>query len=117
MKWAAWSHEWAKGAMRRWKNLRFRSPYRKGQQKLVASVYHSIKEGKSFSHGADRCRQDDVGCLSVRACCGRRDCRKDFYITAKNQTLSVGMEAFSILSENGLKMKITLLTAKEKSAR
>ena len=41
-------------------------------------------------------------------------CEKIFYLTAKTITRTVAQECFGTLQENGLRMKVLVLTARDK---
>ena len=96
-------------------HLEFPFPYREGQKKLTATVYHSIREGKELFLMAPTGVGKTMSCVfpAVRAI-GEGLGERIFYLTAKNETLTAGQEAFSILSERGLDFRTVRITAKEK---
>lgn len=113
--WARWSFDWAVTRTESMSRLEFPFPYRKGQQMLVSSVYHTICESRELFLMAPTGVGKTMAVVypSVRAV-GEGIGEKIFYLTAKNQTISVGTEAFGILQKLGLKMKVMVITAKEK---
>ena len=115
-------HRWASNQFRHsalrdesMKELQFPFPYRQGQQKLTAAVYHTIREGKELFLMAPTGVGKTMSCVypAVRAV-GEGHGDKIFYLTGKNETLTAGREAFSILLDRGLDYRIVQITAKEK---
>ncbi|MBQ6384854.1 MAG: ATP-dependent DNA helicase [Lachnospiraceae bacterium] len=95
--------------------LTFPFPWRKGQQGLTAAVYRTIcDEGQLFLMAPTGVGKT-MSCVypSVRAL-GEGRAERIFYLTAKNETLRVGMEAFSILDRGGLDFRTIRLTSRDK---
>ena len=114
-KWASWQIKHVRARDASMEGLEFPFPYREGQKKLTAAVYHAIREGKSLFLMAPTGVGKTMSCVypAVRALgmgCGDRI----FYLTAKNETLRAGEEAFSILDAAGLDFRTIRITAKEK---
>ncbi len=114
-KWTDWQVKWQKSRNASMEPLSFPFEYRKGQKNLVSSVYHTIREEKELFLMAPTGVGKTMSVVypSVRAV-GQGMAEKVFYLTAKNQTLTVGAEAFQTLMENGLRLKTIQLTSKEK---
>lgn len=114
-KWADWQISWLDTRDSSMEPLTFPFEYRKGQKNLVSSVYHTIREEKELFLMAPTGVGKTMSVVypSVRSLGGGL-MDKIFYLTAKNQTLQVGAEAFRILTDRGLRMKTILLTSKEK---
>ncbi|MDO4804750.1 MAG: hypothetical protein Q4A32_08015, partial [Lachnospiraceae bacterium] len=114
-KWTDWQNYWQGVRDSSMEQLRFPFAYRKGQKGLVSSVYHTILEEKELFLMAPTGVGKTMAVVypSVRAV-GQGLADKVFYLTAKNQTLTVGAEAFRVLNGKGLRMKTILLTSKEK---
>lgn len=95
--------------------LTFPFEYRPGQKNLVSSVYHTILRKRELFLMAPTGVGKTLSVVypSVRAV-GQGHADMIFYLTAKNQTLTVGAEAFRILAGCGLIMKTIVLTSKEK---
>ena len=95
--------------------LDFPFPYREGQRKLVASVYHTIKEKKKLFIEAPTGVGKTMSVVfpSVRAL-GQGLSDRVFYMTARTVTRRVAREAVELLTAKGLVMKTILMTAKEK---
>lgn len=95
--------------------LTFPFEYRPGQKNLVSSVYHTILRKQELFLMAPTGVGKTLSVVypSVRAV-GQGHADMIFYLTAKNQTLTVGAEAFRILAGCGLIMKTIVLTSKEK---
>ncbi len=95
--------------------LTFPFEYRTGQKNLVSSVYRTIlgKQELFLMAPTGVGKTLSVVYPSVRAV-GQGYADMIFYLTAKNQTLTVGAEAFRILADRGLIMKTIVLTSKEK---
>ena len=114
-KWTDWQVKWQESRNASMGPLSFPFEYRKGQKNLVSSVYHTIREEKELFLMAPTGVGKTMSVVypSVRAV-GQGMAEKIFYLTAKNQTLTVGAEAFQTLMENGLRLKTIQLTSKEK---
>ena len=97
------------------KEIEFPYPYRKGQKELVIGVYRTILREKKLYLQAPTGVGKTLSTVfpSVKAI-GEGLTDKIFYLTAKTITVNVAEEAFSILSLEGLKMKVLTITAKEK---
>ena len=95
--------------------LTFPFEYRTGQKNLVSSVYRTIlgKQELFLMAPTGVGKTLSVVYPSIRAV-GQGYADMIFYLTAKNQTLTVGAEAFRILADRGLIMKTIMLTSKEK---
>lgn len=95
--------------------LTFPFEYRPGQKNLVSSVYHTILRKQELFLMAPTGVGKTLSVVypAVRAV-GQGHADMIFYLTAKNQTLTVGAEAFRILADRGLIMKTIVLTSKEK---
>ncbi len=113
--WARWKLLHQKARNESMKHLEFPFPYRDGQQKLTHTVYHTIREGKDLFLMAPTGVGKTMSCIypSVRAV-GQGLGDMIFYLTAKNETLRAGEEAFRILRNKGLEYKTVRITSKEK---
>ena len=114
-RWASWqvAHAQARDASVR--DLAFPFPYRAGQKKAAAMVYHTIREEDSLFLMAPTGVGKTMSCVfpAVKAV-GEGNGERIFYLTAKNETLKAGKEAFSILRDRGLIFRTVLITSKEK---
>lgn len=97
------------------RNLVFPFPYRKGQRKMAASVYHSLKSEEILfiqaPTGIGKTMSTIFPTLKRMEEAGSD---KMFYLTAKTITRTAAQEAFQILRNNGLSFSTVTLTAKEK---
>ena len=114
-RWAGWELEHRKKRDASMEHMEFPFPYREGQKKLAATVYHTIREQKELFLMAPTGVGKTMSCVfpAVRAV-GRGLGSRIFYLTAKNETLAAGSEAFSILRERGLVFRTVRITSKEK---
>ncbi len=115
-KWATWKADWERTRDASMETLTFPFPYREGQRGLVAAVYRTIERGGELFLMAPTGTGKTLATVypavrSLREGCAERI----FYLTAKNQTLAVAWEAFSILREHGLRLKVVRITARDKA--
>ena len=95
--------------------LHFPFEYREGQKKLVASVYHTVKEQKVLYIQAPTGVGKTISTVypAVQSCSnGLTD--KIFYLTSKTITRTVAEETYAILRDAGLHFRTVALTAKDK---
>ena len=95
--------------------LHFPFEYREGQKKLVASVYHTVKEQKVLYIQAPTGVGKTISTVypAVQSCSnGLTD--KIFYLTSKTITRTVAEETYAILRDAGLHFRTVTLTAKDK---
>ena len=114
-KWIAYSLSWKKERNASMTDLQFPFPYREGQREIVSGVYHTVSSKKTLFVQAPTGVGKTMSAIfpSVRAI-GEGKGETLFYLTAKTITGTVAWEAFHTLRENGLKFKVTAITAKEK---
>ena len=114
-KWISCSLSWKKERNASMKDLQFPFPYREGQREIVSGVYHTVSSKKTLLVQAPTGVGKTMSAIfpSVRAI-GEGKGETLFYLTAKTITGTVAWEAFHTLRENGLKFKVTAITAKEK---
>lgn len=114
-KWISCSLSWKKERNASMKDLQFPFPYREGQREIVSGVYHTVSSKKTLFVQAPTGVGKTMSAIfpSVRAI-GEGKGETLFYLTAKTITGTVAWEAFHTLRENGLKFKVTVITAKEK---
>ena len=114
-KWISCSLSWKKERNASMKDLQFPFPYREGQREIVSGVYHTVSSKKTLFVQAPTGVGKTMSAIfpSVRAI-GEGKGETLFYLTAKTITGTVAWEAFHTLLENGLKFKVTAITAKEK---
>lgn len=89
--------------------------YREGQKKLVASVYHTVKEQKVLYIQAPTGVGKTISTVypAVQSC-GNGLTDKIFYLTSKTITRTVAEETYAILRAAGLHFRTVTLTAKDK---
>jgi len=114
-KWAVWQIKWTDKRNAAIKSLDFPFLYREGQKDLVTGVYKTILRKKKLFIEAPTGVGKTISTVfpSVKAM-GEKIVEKIFYLTAKTITRTVAEDAFRILGENGLHMKVVTITAKEK---
>ena len=114
-KWISCSLSWKKERNASMKDLQFPFPYREGQREIVSGVYHTVSSKKTLFVQAPTGVGKTMSAIfpSVRVI-GEGKGETLFYLTAKTITGTVAWEAFHTLRENGLKFKVTAITAKEK---
>ena len=114
-KWISCSLSWKKERNASMTDLQFPFPYREGQREIVSGVYHTVSSKKTLFVQAPTGVGKTMSAIfpSVRAI-GEGKGETLFYLTAKTITGTVAWEAFHTLRENGLKFKVTAITAKEK---
>lgn len=98
------------------KTLAFPYPdYRKGQKLLAYNVYKSIENEKRLFAQAPTGTGKTMGVLfpAIKAL-GEGKLDRIFYITAKTTTRGIAENAYNMLANQGLRLKVLTLTAKEK---
>ncbi len=114
-KWISFRAEWVRKRNRSAEKLAFPFPYREGQRRMVAGVYHAIHEQKQIFVQAPTGVGKTMSTIfpAVRSL-GEEIGNRIFYLTAKTVTRTVAEEAFLLLKSQGLLFKTITLTAKEK---
>ncbi len=114
-KWARYQIEWKKKRDASIKQIVFPFEYREGQKRLAESVYRTILRKKKLFIQAPTGVGKTISTVfpAVKAV-GEGLGEKIFYLTAKTITRTVAWQAFETLREQFLRMKVIVLTAKEK---
>ena len=114
-KWARFQIRWQEKRDASIREVQFPFAYREGQKKLTAAVYRTIEQKKKLFIQAPTGVGKTIATVfpSVRAM-GEGLGEKIFYLTAKTITRTVAWQAFETLREQALRMKVIVLTAKEK---
>lgn len=114
-KWARYQMEWKEKRNQSIKGVEFPYPYRDGQRELVVSSYKTMLRKKKLFIQAPTGVGKTIATVfpSVKAV-GEGLAEKIFYLTAKTITRTVAQQAFEVLKEQALRMKVITLTAKEK---
>lgn len=114
-RWLSFRLKWRKQRDASAGNLDFPFPYREGQRRMVGSAYHAIQDRKQIFIQAPTGVGKTMSTIfpAVRSI-GEGKGDMLFYLTAKTITRTVAEEAFAILADQGLSMKVLTLTAKEK---
>lgn len=114
-KWAVWQLRWEDERNATIKAVDFPFEYREGQKDLVTGVYKTILRKKKLYIEAPTGVGKTISTVfpAVKAM-GEGLVEKIFYLTAKTITRTVAEEAFHILRDKGMQLKVVTLTAKEK---
>lgn len=114
-KWARFQIEWKKERDSSIRGLGFPFAYRAGQRDVAAAVYRTILRKKKLFIQAPTGVGKTISTVfpAVKAI-GEGLAEKIFYLTAKTITRTVAEQAFRTLQDQGLRMKVITLTAKEK---
>lgn len=114
-KWARYQMTWRAKRNASIKTVEFPFEYRDGQKKLVESVYRTIlRKKKLFIQAPTGVGKTMAAVFPAVKAVGEELGEKIFYLTARTITRTVASQAFVILREQDLKMKVITLTAKEK---
>lgn len=89
--------------------------YRRGQKSFVTEVYKTICEGRRLFAQAPTGIGKTLAAIfpSLKSMCNGF-ASKVFYLTAKTITRTVAENALALLYENGMRLKVVTITAKEK---
>ena len=89
--------------------------YRKGQKLLAYNAYRSIENEKRLFAQAPTGTGKTMGVLfpAIKAL-GEGKLDRIFYVTAKTTTRGIAENAYKMLTDQGLRLKVLTLTAKEK---
>ena len=113
-KWARYQMTWRAKRNASIKIVEFPFEYRDGQKKLVESVYRSILRKKKLFIQAPTGVGKTMAAVFPAVKAVKADLGEEiFYVTARTITRTVASQAFAILREQDLKMKVITLTAKE----
>ncbi len=114
-KWARYQVRWKEKRDTSIKNIEFPFVYREGQKKLAASVYKTIlRKKKLFIQAPTGVGKTMAAVFPAVKAVGEGLGDKIFYLTAKTITRTVAWQAFDTLKEQALRMKVLVLTAKDK---
>jgi Rad3-related DNA helicases len=114
-KWANFQVEWKETRDASIRAVAFPFVYRSGQRELVTSVYKSIlRKKKLFIQAPTGVGKTMATIFPGVKAMGEGLGEKLFYLTAKTITRTVAFHAFELLKEQDLRMKVVVLTAKDK---
>ncbi len=114
-KWAEWEMAWKEIRQESIRGLTFPFPWRPGQQRLAGDVYRAIlRRKKLFIQAPTGTGKTITTVFPAVKAVGEGLADRIFYATAKTITRTVAEETYAILRENGLRMKVITLTAREK---
>lgn len=114
--WALSVEEWKQVRNLSIKALTFPYPsYRKGQKLLSYNVYKCIEDEKRLFVQAPTGTGKTIGVLypAIKSL-GEGKLDRIFYITAKTTTRGIAEKAYKLLEQQGLRLKVLSLTAKDK---
>lgn len=115
-KWARYQVRWKQKRNTSIKEIEFPFAYREGQKNLAASVYRTIaRKKKLFIQAPTGVGKTMATVFPAVKAVGEGLGEKIFYLTAKTITRTVAWQAFDTLKEQALRMKVLVLTAKEKT--
>lgn len=114
-KWARYQIQWKEKRDASIKQVEFPFEYREGQKELVTSVYKTIlRKKKLFIQAPTGVGKTMAAVFPAVKAVGEGLGDKIFYLTAKTITRTVAWQAFDKLKDQALRMKVIVLTAKEK---
>ncbi len=114
-KWASFQYQWAMHRRASIEPLEFPFPYREGQRELTTNVYRAmLRKKRLFIQAPTGVGKTMSAVFPAVKALGTGLGDKIFYLTAKTITRTVAAEAFSLLRDQGLRLKTVVLTAKEK---
>lgn len=115
-KWARYQIQWKEKRDASIKQIAFPFEYRQGQKELAASVYKTIlRKKKLFIQAPTGVGKTISAVFPAVKAVGQGLGEKIFYLTAKTITRTVAWQAFDTLKNQALRMKVLVLTAKEKT--
>ena len=114
-KWTDHQYEWQLLRQETIRQIRFPWPYREGQFELVRDVYRSVSREKLLFLQAPTGTGKTISTIfpSVKAM-GEELINRIFYLTARTVTAAVAEDTCALLKEQGLRMKVIRILAKEK---
>ena len=114
-KWADFELTWPDKRNDTIKALSFPFSYREGQKELISQIYHTITNQERLFVEAPTGTGKTIATLypSIKAM-GEGKSRRIFYLTAKTITRTAACDCIELLSKDGLAVKSTVITAKEK---
>ncbi len=114
-RWTDYQYEWSGIRRDSIRALSFPFSYREGQKKLAEDVYRTIAREKTLFLQAPTGTGKTIATVfpAVKAM-GEGLADVLFYLTARTVTRTVAKEAFDVLKDGGLQMKVVTITAKEK---
>ncbi|MEY8285317.1 ATP-dependent DNA helicase [Lachnospiraceae bacterium 50-23] len=114
-KWARYQIRWKEKRDSSIKGIQFPFSYREGQKDLAASVYRTIlRKKKLFIQAPTGVGKTMATVFPAVKAIGEGLGEKIFYLTARTITRTVAWQAFDTLKEQALRMKVLVLTAKDK---
>lgn len=114
-KWARYQIRWKEKRNASIKKVEFPFAYREGQKDLVVSVYRTmLRKKKLFIQAPTGVGKTIATVFPAVKAVGEGLGDKIFYLTAKTITRTVAWQAFDTLKEQALRMKVIVLTAKDK---
>lgn len=115
-KWARYQIQWKEKRDASIKQIEFPFEYRQGQKELATSVYKTIlRKKKLFIQAPTGVGKTMSAVFPAVKAVGQGLGEKIFYLTAKTITRTVAWQAFDTLKNQALRMKVLVLTAKEKT--
>lgn len=115
-KWAKYQIQWKEKRDASIKQIEFPFEYRQGQKELATSVYKTIfRKKKLFIQAPTGVGKTMSAVFPAVKAVGQGLGEKIFYLTAKTITRTVAWQAFDTLKNQALRMKVLVLTAKEKT--
>jgi len=115
-KWAKYQIQWKEKRDASIKQIEFPFDYRQGQKELATSVYKTIlRKKKLFIQAPTGVGKTMSAVFPAVKAVGQGLGEKIFYLTAKTITRTVAWQAFDTLKNQALRMKVLVLTAKEKT--
>lgn len=115
-KWAKYQIQWKEKRDASIKQIEFPFEYRQGQKELATSVYKTIlRKKKLFIQAPTGVGKTMSAVFPAVKAVGQGLGEKIFYLTAKTITRTVAWHAFDTLKNQALRMKVLVLTAKEKT--
>ena len=114
-KWGRFQIQWKEIRNRSAREIPFPFAYRPGQKDLAAAVYRTIlRKKKLFIQAPTGVGKTMAAVFPAVKAVGENLGEKIFYLTARTIARTVAEQAFRILKEQNLRMKVITLTAKEK---